>query len=109
MPLLEAEVIVGVETPDRCLEWLCEDSGSAITKLKCRKLGNDVAATLIRPADEGLLEAREVGTAVNRVANDSEALIAPFSPAAAEQQAVPPMKKAKPKKPKAPDDQASLF
>jgi putative SOS response-associated peptidase YedK len=77
--------------------------------LDCANVEADVAATLIRPADEGLLEAYEVGTAVNRVANDSEALIAPFSAATVEQQAVSPVKKAKPKKPKAPDDQASLF
>ncbi|HEY1979988.1 MAG TPA: SOS response-associated peptidase, partial [Xanthobacteraceae bacterium] len=77
--------------------------------LDCTNVEADVAATLIRPADEGLLEAHEVGTAVNRVANDSEALIAPFSQAAMEEQAVSPVQKAKPKKPKAPDDQASLF
>jgi putative SOS response-associated peptidase YedK len=77
--------------------------------LDCANVEAEAAATLIAPADEDLLEAHEVGTAVNRVANDSEALIAPFSAAAVEQQAVSPVKAAKSKKPKAPDDQASLF
>jgi putative SOS response-associated peptidase YedK len=77
--------------------------------LDCANVEADVAATLIRPADEGLLEAHEVGTAVNRVANDSAALLAPYSAATIEEQAVSPVKNAKPKKPKAPDDQASLF
>jgi putative SOS response-associated peptidase YedK len=76
--------------------------------LDCANVEADVAATLIRPADEGLLEAHEVGTAVNRVVNDSEALIAPITAADAEQSvAALPVKKTK--KPKLSDDQASLF
>jgi putative SOS response-associated peptidase YedK len=72
----------------------------------------DVAAALIKPAADGLLEAYEVSTAVNRVANDSEALIAPLpatavvlGPDAAE----PPGKKTKPKRATEPDGQASMF
>lgn len=76
--------------------------------LNCAEVEADVAASLIRPADEGLLEAYEVGTAVNRAANDSEALIAPLS-AAAEPVTDTPVKKARPRKAKTPDDQASLF
>jgi len=79
--------------------------------LDCDKAEADVAACLIRPADDGLLEAYKISTAVNRVANDSEALIEPLSIAAAEPQPPPaaavPIKKAK--KPKADDGQASLF
>jgi putative SOS response-associated peptidase YedK len=78
--------------------------------LDCANVEADAAAALIKPADEGLLEAYPVSTAVNRVANDSEMLIAlapaepatPAPPAAA-------IAKAKPKKAKEPDGQASLF
>jgi putative SOS response-associated peptidase YedK len=83
--------------------------------LDCANVEADVAAALIRPADDALLEAYEVSTAVNRVANDSEALLKPVSavPAAAagpdQPAAATPAKPAKPKKPIVPDDQASLF
>lgn len=76
--------------------------------LNCADVEADVAATLIRPADEGLLEAYEVGTGVNRVANDSEALIAPLS-AAAEPVGATQVKKTRSRRTKTPDDQASLF
>src|SRR5579862_6952966 len=70
----------------------------------------DVAAALIAPADEGLLEVYEVSAAVNRVVNDSSALIAPV-PAGAAQAAVnpPTAKEKKAKQPKPSDGQASLF
>ncbi len=72
----------------------------------------DVAAALIRPADDHLLEACPVSPAVNRVANDSPALIAPAAaepaPAAAPERSAPAAL-AKRKKAKEPDDQASLF
>src|ERR1700728_3144871 len=45
--------------------------------LDCANVDADVATALIRPADDALLEAYEISTAVNRVVNDSEALIAP--------------------------------
>jgi putative SOS response-associated peptidase YedK len=76
--------------------------------LDCAHVDAETAAALIAPAPEALLEVYAVSTAVNRVANDSAALVAPVSvvdavpPAAAE-------KKAKPQKRKAADDQASLF
>jgi putative SOS response-associated peptidase YedK len=67
------------------------------------------AAALIRPADEALLEAYEISTAVNRVANDSEALIAQLASAREKSASTVPVRKPGPKKPKAPGDQASLF
>jgi putative SOS response-associated peptidase YedK len=76
--------------------------------LDCANVEAEAAAALIRPADDALLEAYEISTAVNRVANDAEGLIAPVSaapPAAVEAQAKP----AKPKKSKSADGQASLF
>ena len=80
--------------------------------LDCANVEADVAAALIRPADDALLKAYEISPAVNRVANDSEALLAPASAApVAPEQTVPAAaaKKAKPRKTKEPDDQASLF
>jgi putative SOS response-associated peptidase YedK len=80
--------------------------------LDCANVEANVAAALIRPAADTLLEAYEISTAVNRVANDSAALIVPLagaSAAVAPPAASAPAAKAKPKKPKTPDDQASLF
>ena len=45
--------------------------------LDCAMSKPTSAAALIRPADDNLLEAYPVSTAVNRAANDSEILIAP--------------------------------
>jgi putative SOS response-associated peptidase YedK len=77
--------------------------------LDCANVEAEVAAALITSAGEALLEVYEVSTAVNRVANDAAALIAPAT--SAPPASVPPAseKKAKPQKPKPPDDQASLF
>src|SRR5690348_8572807 len=47
--------------------------------LDCGRVDAEMAASLIVPAPENLLEAYEVSTAVNRAANDSPALIAPVS------------------------------
>jgi putative SOS response-associated peptidase YedK len=80
--------------------------------LDCTNVEADVAAALIRPADDALLEAYEISPAVNRVANDSEALLAPASAAPAAPEPVVTAavaKNAKPRKAKEPDDQASLF
>jgi putative SOS response-associated peptidase YedK len=76
--------------------------------LDCAKVEADVAAALIRPAPDALLEAYEVSAAVNKVANDSAVLVVPAS-AAAPVTASEPASKIKLKKPKTPDDQASLF
>ena len=65
----------------------------------------ETATALIVPAPAGLLEAYEVSTAVNRVANDSPAVL---DPAPAE--AAPEALAAKPsKKPKKDERQTSLF
>jgi len=78
--------------------------------LDCANVEADVAAALIAPADEALLEVYEVSTAVNRVANDSAALIAPVPAGAAQAAVSPPVaKEKKEKQPKPSDDQASLF
>jgi putative SOS response-associated peptidase YedK len=74
--------------------------------LDCDAVPAEEAATLIKPADEALLEVYPVSPAVNRVVNDSEALIAPVSPAAMAEQAAAP---ARPRKAKKPDDQPTLF
>jgi putative SOS response-associated peptidase YedK len=83
--------------------------------LDCANVEADVAAALIAPAEEALLEAYEISTTVNRVANDSSALIAPVATEAA-RVSPPPAdwtvakeKKPRPKKQKEPDGQASLF
>jgi putative SOS response-associated peptidase YedK len=78
--------------------------------LDCANVEADVAAALIAPASEALLEVYEVSTAVNRVINDSAALIASV-PAGAAPEAVstPAAKEKKVKQPKPSDDQASLF
>jgi putative SOS response-associated peptidase YedK len=79
--------------------------------LDCANVEAEVAAALIRPAAEDLLEAYPVSTAVNRVVNDSEALIAPAPAEAPSEPAAPAAKpaKARTKKIKEPDGQASLF
>ena len=80
--------------------------------LDCANVEAEVAAALIAPADDALLEAYPVSTAVNRVANDAAALIAPAPVGFASDAAVAPAKtekKLKSQKPKPSDDQASLF
>ena len=77
--------------------------------LDCANVDADTAAALIRPADEALLEAYEISPAVNRVANDSPALIAPVSAMGGSVASRAAAAQAKPKKPKATDDQASLL
>jgi putative SOS response-associated peptidase YedK len=77
--------------------------------LDCANVDADAATTLIKPAPESLLEVYGVSSAVNRVVNDSAALI---EPAAASGASAPPAVQAKPKRPKKekePDGQASLF
>lgn len=67
----------------------------------------ETAAALLVPGRDDLLEAYAVSNAVNRVANDSEALIAPDA-ADATPASVESPNKARPKKAK-PDDQPTLF
>jgi putative SOS response-associated peptidase YedK len=77
--------------------------------LDCGQCDADAAAALIAPAPVHLLEVHEVSTAVNRTANDSEALIEPVADKVAITVAMP--KLAKRAKAKSSDDegQASLF
>jgi putative SOS response-associated peptidase YedK len=78
--------------------------------LDCANVEAKDAAALIKPADEALLEVYEISSAVNRVANDSAALLVPAAAAADEPPAAAAQAtKARPKKSKPPDDQASLF
>ncbi len=79
--------------------------------LDCANIEAKAAAALIKPANDALLEAYEVSTAVNRVVNDSAALLAPLSAtdAAAAVPAEPAARKPRAKAAKAADDQASLF
>jgi putative SOS response-associated peptidase YedK len=68
------------------------------------------AAALIAPAPENLLEAFEISTAVNRVANDNPKLIEPVVPGALEAApAKPAGKKAPAKRAKKNDGQGALF
>jgi len=76
--------------------------------LDCDAVPAEEAAALITPADDALLEAYPISSAVNRVANDSETLIAPLStqtPSGPE----PSSSQAKPNKIKKSDDQPTLF
>jgi len=81
--------------------------------LDCAHVEAEAAAALIRPADENLLEAYPVSAAVNRVANDSAALLVP-EPHEAVPETMPQAlaaraAKPRPKKVEEPDGQASLF
>ena len=73
--------------------------------LDCAKVEAKTAAALLAAVHDDLLEACEVSPAVNRVANDSETLIAPL-PQREETRA--PAENAKAKK-VTPDDQPTLF
>jgi putative SOS response-associated peptidase YedK len=73
--------------------------------LDCARFEAEEAAALIKPADDDLLEAYEVSSAVNHVANDSVALLEPGTAAAPIHQ----KPQVRPKRPKASDGQASLF
>ena len=81
--------------------------------LDCAHVEPEAAAALIRPADENLLEAYPVGTAVNRVVNDSAALIAPApaepAPASLPEASVANSPRQSSRKVKEPDAQGSLF
>ena len=74
--------------------------------LDCDAVPATEAAALIKPADEALLEVYPISPAVNRVANDSEVLIAPLS--AQTEQSAPPHPP-KPSRIKKSADQPTLF
>jgi putative SOS response-associated peptidase YedK len=48
--------------------------------LDCARADAMIATALLDPAPEGLLEAHEISTAINRAANEGPALIAPLPP-----------------------------
>jgi putative SOS response-associated peptidase YedK len=73
--------------------------------LDCAKVDAETAAALIAPAPDDVVEAYEISSAVNHVANDSPELIAPAKPDAT---ATSPESRARPRA-KASDDQPSLF
>lgn len=77
--------------------------------LDCAKVDAQTATALLVPAHEDLVEAYEISSAVNRVANDSQALLAPATAADAEaaQTAQPAGRKRKAANKDS--DQASLF
>ncbi len=75
--------------------------------LDCAKVDAETASALIAPAPENLLEAYEISTAVNRVANDSPALLEP-STAVSEPEAEKPRPKRRAKT-KKDDGQAPLL
>jgi putative SOS response-associated peptidase YedK len=80
--------------------------------LDCLNVDAATASTLIAPAPDDLFEAYEVTTAVNRVANDSAALIEPASAAPPMPVALvekPAVAKRGKKKPIEDNGQASLF
>jgi putative SOS response-associated peptidase YedK len=71
--------------------------------LDCAKVDAKTAAALLAPARDELFEAYEISPAVNRVANDSVALLAPVAAAAGADESSAqsaPAEKAKPKKAK---------
>jgi putative SOS response-associated peptidase YedK len=83
--------------------------------LDCANVEADVAAALIAPAEDELLEAYEISTAVNRVTNDSAALLesasmeAPRIAPPASPEAFAKERKPRARRVKEPDGQASLF
>jgi putative SOS response-associated peptidase YedK len=85
--------------PDGFDLWLDTANGDAKT-----------AAALIAPAPESLLDAFEISTAVNRVANDNPKLIEPVLPGALDAAPAKPVaKKAPAKRAKKNDGQGALF
>jgi putative SOS response-associated peptidase YedK len=77
--------------------------------LDCDKVDARTSAALIAPAPERLLEAYEVSPTVNRIVNDSRALIERYSVGAPEPQPPSKAKSGRPRKPPKNDGQASLF
>jgi putative SOS response-associated peptidase YedK len=79
--------------------------------LGCTEVNAEMAAALLVPAPDDLLEAYPVSTAVNRFANDDSSLIAPVSEAAPPQPGETPTaeKPARPARRKAVSGQGSLF
>jgi putative SOS response-associated peptidase YedK len=78
--------------------------------LDCANVDAETATALIAPAPEALLEAYEVSTAVNRTANDNPQLAEPFAGSGEVVPAPkPPQTRARAKREKKNNGQASLF
>jgi hypothetical protein len=80
--------------------------------LDCAKVDAETATALLVPARNDLLEAYQVSPAVNRVANDTAALIAPYVEQTNEPAAAPrgaPQPDAQPKPSRKSPDQLSLL
>jgi putative SOS response-associated peptidase YedK len=78
--------------------------------LDCANVDPETASALIAPAPEGLLEAYEVSTAVNRTANDNPKLVEPFAGGGEVAPAPkPPSTRTRAKREKKNSGQASLF
>jgi putative SOS response-associated peptidase YedK len=86
--------------------------------LDCAHVDANTAAALLLPARDDVLEAYAISPAVNRVANDSEALVAPLNTAESSaagaapgllRPADAPAAAAEPRRAKNTDDQPSLF
>jgi putative SOS response-associated peptidase YedK len=81
--------------------------------LDCAKVDAETAAALLLPARDDALEAYQISPAVNRVANDTAALIAPYVEQTNEREAAAapgaPPPDAKPKPAKKSPDQLSLL
>jgi putative SOS response-associated peptidase YedK len=79
------------------------------TWLDCAKVDARTATALLAPARDDLFEAYEVSLAVNRAANDSEALLAPAAANVEAASAAQPAGRTKRKAANKDSDQASLF
>jgi putative SOS response-associated peptidase YedK len=82
--------------------------------LDCARVDAKTASALLVPTRDGLMEAYEISPAVNRVANDAEALIAPLNAAGSGATTAAPSADAaaagaEPKRAKKTNDQPSLF
>ena len=81
--------------------------------LNCAEVDAETAAALIAPAPDDLLEAYEISTAVNRVANDNPKVLERLSggtePGVAPQPEAKLPQRAKPEKVKEDDGQGALF
>jgi hypothetical protein len=78
--------------------------------LNAAKVDAEIAAALIAPAGEGLLDVQPVSNAVNRPANDSAALVETVTEQSIELEAKAVASKPAPKaRPGNDDGQASLF
>jgi hypothetical protein len=77
--------------------------------LDCANVNEKTASELIMPAPEGTMEAHEISSAVDRVANDSPELIVPLSKEDAAAAAAEPPKRATRANPKEDSRQGSLF